>query len=129
MSIRKIPLRLYKDKRGWLIENEDQELKDSMRHFLVSTLKSGQIRGQHYHLKKKEWFLVVKGKVKMVFKDIGNGDIKEINVSERKPEIVVAEPKIAHAFKNIGKTEAIIIAIVNEPLDKNHPDTYPYVVT
>lgn len=128
MSIKTVSLNKYEDERGWLIENEDKEIKDSLKHFLVSTLKPGHVRGQHYHRRKKEWFLIVKGKVRFVFKDIITHKTEELYISEEKPQIVVVMPNLAHAIENVGDKEAILLALVNEPLDKKHPDTYPYKV-
>lgn len=128
MKIKTILLSKKKDLRGWLIENEDPLIRDSMKHFLVSISKLGTIRGQHYHKKKVEWFLVVKGKARIVLKDIQSGETEEIHVSEKKPEMVEMAPMIAHAIENIGRKEMILVAIVSVPFDRKNPDTYSYKV-
>ena len=39
-----------------------------------------------------------------------------------------SEPLVAHAMENIGNTEMIFFGLVNEVLDHNMPDTFPYKV-
>lgn len=128
MSIKTIFFNKYEDERGWLVENEEKKIINSLKHFLVSALKPGHVRGQHYHKRKKEWFLIIKGKARFVFKDIKTHKTEEVYASEEKPQLVVALPNLAHAIENVGDTEVILLALVNEPLDKQHPDTYPYKV-
>lgn len=128
MKIKATPFNKKKDDRGWLIENESDIIRNSMRHFLVSVSKPGAIRGQHYHKKKKEWFIVVKGKAEVVFEDIRTKEMARITVNGEEPKAIETFPLVAHAFKNIGKEDMFLVAIVNEPLDKKDPDTFPYKI-
>jgi len=128
MKMRIARLTKREDKRGWLIENENPVLAQTMRHFFLSFSLPGVVRGQHYHENKREWFLVLKGKAKIVFKDIKSGDLIEKLVSGEKPEIIEVPPKVAHAIQNIGKKEMYLIAFVSETLDRRHPDTFAYRV-
>ena len=128
MKIKVTPLDKKIDARGWLIENESSAIRDSMKHFLVSASKPGAIRGQHYHRKKKEWFIVVKGEAEVVFEDINTKESARIVVNGEEPKVIETSPFVAHAFKNIGKDDMCLVAIVNEPLDKKDPDTLTYKV-
>lgn len=128
MKIKIIQLDKKQDERGWLIENESNAIRDSMRHFLVSVSKPGAVRGQHYHKNKKEWFMVVRGKAEVVFEDINTKKLARTVVNGEDPKIIEALPLVAHAFKNIGKDDMYLIAIVNEPLDQKDPDTFTYKV-
>jgi len=128
MKIKVTTLSKKIDARGWLIENESSIIRDSMKHFLVSVSKPGIIRGQHYHLRKKEWFIVIKGKAEVVFEDIKTKEKTKVVLNGDIPEVIETFPLIAHSFKNIGKEDMYLMAIVNEPLNKNDPDTFPYKV-
>lgn len=128
MNINRITLSKKEDIRGWLIENESPLVRDSMKHFLVSVSKPGVIRGQHFHKRKTEWFLIIKGKASIHFKHIKTLESKIIEVNGDNPEIVEASPMIAHAIKNIGKDDLYLMALVNEPLDQKNPDTFAYKV-
>ena len=128
MNINRMRLSKKEDARGWLVENESQIVKDSMKHFLFSVSKPNVIRGQHYHKRKTEWFLVVKGKALIVFEDINNSERKSIEVDGERAEIIEMPPMLAHAIKNIGDDDLYLMAIVNEPLDRKDPDTFSYKV-
>jgi len=116
------------DSRGWLVENESELIRDSMRHFLVSSSEPGVVRGQHYHKRKTEWFLVIEGKAKIYFKDINSSEESSMEVNSDSPQIIEVLPNIAHSIENIGKSKMILLGIVNEPLSKEDPDTFSYKV-
>lgn len=128
MNINRIPLSKKEDARGWLVENESSIVRDSMRHFFVSYSKPGIIRGQHYHKRKTEWFLIIKGEATVYFKDVKTKESKSIEVNGNKPEIIEINPMIAHAIKNTGRDNLCLVAIVSEPLDQRDPDTFPHVL-
>lgn len=128
MTIKRIPLAKKEDDRGWLVENESNIIRYRMKHFLVSVSKPDVIRGQHYHKRKTEWFLVLKGKALIVFEDIKSLEGKRIEVDGDRPEIIEASPMIAHSIKNIGNDNLYLMAVVSEPLDLANPDTFAYNV-
>lgn len=128
MKIKTIKLEKKEDVRGALIQNESAEIRNKMKHFFVSTSKEGVVRGQHYHTKKVEWFLVIKGSAKIYFEDINTHEKDNLNLSESDPQIVEVPPLVAHSIKNTGNKEMVLLAIVNEPLDNKNPDTFPYKV-
>ena len=49
-------------------------------------------------------------------------------VSENDNVLIKNPPNHAHAIKNIGGDEMILLALVNEVMDQKDPDTYPYKV-
>ncbi len=128
MKIKTIKLEKKEDARGSLVQNESTEIRNRMKHFFVSTSKKGVIRGQHYHTEKVEWFLVIKGRARIYFEDINTHEKDSVELVETNPQVVEVPVLIAHSIENIGTEEMILLAIVNEPLDKNNPDTFPYKV-
>lgn len=128
MIINKIPLAKKIDERGWLAENANESLRKRIKHFFVSVTYPGKVRGQHYHKRKREWFLVLNGKAKISFKNLKGENLTEIVVSGNKLELVEVSPMIAHAIQNIGKDKMELLALVNEPLDKDNPDTFAFKV-
>jgi UDP-2-acetamido-2,6-beta-L-arabino-hexul-4-ose reductase len=123
-----IKLRERIDQRGNLVENTKEQVMLETRHFFVSKSIPGVIRGNHYHKRKKEYFLVIQGMCEIVMKDLINNKVESIKVSSRDNVLVLVEPNKAHAIRNIGDIELILLALVNEPLDQKNPDTYPYKV-
>ncbi len=128
MKIKTIKLKKKEDLRGALIQNESAEVRNKMKHFFVSTSKPDVIRGQHYHTKKMEWFLVIKGTARIYFEDIKTHEKDNLNLDADSPQIVEVPSLIAHSIKNTGNEEMMLLAIVNEPLDEKNPDTFPYKV-
>ena len=128
MKIKPIKLKKKEDLRGALIQNESAEVRNKMKHFFVSTSKPDVIRGQHYHTKKMEWFLVIKGTARIYFEDIKTHEKDNLNLDADSPQIVEVPSLIAHSIKNTGNEEMMLLAIVNEPLDEKNPDTFPYKV-
>ena len=79
-------------------------------------------------LNTNEWFSVIKGTVKLVLEDIQSGERKELILGIH-PFMTVKVPKnIAHAIKNIGDEIMYLLAIADQPYDREAPDTYPYEV-
>jgi UDP-2-acetamido-2,6-beta-L-arabino-hexul-4-ose reductase len=123
-----IKLRERIDARGNLVENTKEQVMTNSRHFFVSKSIPGAVRGNHYHKEKQEFFFVIQGKCEIAIKDLKSEQSESIIVSDKDNLLVSVEPNKAHAIKNVGKNELILLALVNKPLDQNNPDTYPYKV-
>jgi UDP-2-acetamido-2,6-beta-L-arabino-hexul-4-ose reductase len=121
-----IKLREFTDNRGSLVENTYIDIIKQSKHFFISKSKPGVIRGNHYHTKKSEWFFVIQGKCKICIKDIDTSKKEEKIIKAEDNIIIHIGPKKAHAFKNVGKKEFILLAFVNVVLDHKHPDTIKY---
>lgn len=126
MIIDKVKLRKHKDSRGSLTENTLPRIMKESKHFFVSKSKPEVMRGNHYHLRKSEWFYVIQGKCKLVIEDINTKKNEDVVVDGKENIAIHIGPDYAHAFKNIGKNELILLALINEVFDENDPDTYPY---
>ena len=64
-------LEIHSDERGWLVEMlKRDELKEDIKQVYVATIKPGCVRGNHYHLKRTEWFLVIGEKTEIYLQDI-----------------------------------------------------------
>ena len=66
-----------RDKRGFLVDFlKGDEVEGSDRQlgqiYLVTFDKKNVIRGNHYHKNKKEWFVAIKGKLKVMLEDLEN---------------------------------------------------------
>ncbi len=111
----------YSDIRGKFVEILKTKNSGQFSYF---TAKPGITRGNHYHHTKNEKFLIVRGVGKFLFKNMIDGEKKELIVSEKKSEIVETIPGWAHNITNIGSEELIVLIWANEVFDKNLPDTY-----
>lgn len=122
------PVKQNKDTRGRLLSNSVNPIMESVKHFFVSKSIPGAVRGNHYHKNKHEYFFVIQGKCLIVVEDIEKHEKEELLVEDKDNIIVDMEPNKAHAMKNVGDNELILLALVNEILDQKNPDTYPYQV-
>lgn len=104
------------------------ELKEEIRQIYVATVKPGFVRGNHYHLKRKEWFFIIQGKAKIFLQDLKTKKKISFHVSSKKPKLIEIPPKVAHAVKNIGKQTLYLVSAQNDIYNPKKPDTYEFLV-
>ena len=119
-----------RDKRGFLVDFLKQEElsrgdKRLGQIYFVTFDTALSIRGNHYHTNKKEWFVAVKGKLKVVLEDIKTKERVEfiLDGDTDEYERIFIGANVAHAFRNITKT-AMMINYCNKPYHRENPDTY-----
>ena len=93
--------------------------------FFISRTKPGIVRGNHYHDRKVEKFLVLEGEALIRFRNLATGEITEYPVSDRKLRVVDIPPGWTHSIQNAGTTEMITLFWASEVFDPDCPDTYP----
>jgi len=122
-------LKIHSDERGWLVEMlKRNEIKEDIKQIYVATIKPGCVRGNHYHLKRIEWFMIIKGEVEFCLEDIKTKERVCLKLSSKKPEVITVFPKIAHAVKNIGKETSYLVSAQNTIYNPQDPDTFPYLI-
>ena len=122
-------LNIHSDERGWLVEMlKRNELKEDIKQIYVATIKPGCTRGNHYHLKRIEWFFVAGEKAELYLEDLETKKIICLKLSSKKPRVVTVFPKIAHAVKNSGKETVYLVSAQNTIYNPKNSDTFSYVV-
>ena len=86
-------LEVKSDRRGDLVEAF--KLPSDGQIFYVNAA-AGETRGNHYHLRKTEHFLVVNGEAKMQVRDRNTNRVMEIQVSGSSPMVVTVVPDHTH---------------------------------
>jgi len=89
-----------------------------------STTKSGIVRGNHYHTRKKEIFCVIEGEAKIRQRNIKTNEIEEVVVFGDAPELVEMKLNWTHNIQNIGDTEMKLLIWISEVYNPNDPDTF-----
>lgn len=119
----------HRDNRGFLVDFlklSEVETKDSKlgQIYFVTFDNKGVIRGNHYHKTKKEWFVAVKGKLKVFLKDLETNMTKELILEgdSNNYQRIWIDKNIAHAFMSLTKSAAMI-NYSNKPYHKEDPDT------
>lgn len=118
-------LELHADSRGELFEaiKADQ----GGQAFLSST-HPGVTRGNHFHLRKVERFLVVGGEADIRLRKLFSHEVVIFRVSGDRPAFVDIPTFHTHSITNIGSKELHTLFWANEIFDPNNADTYAEAV-
>jgi UDP-2-acetamido-2,6-beta-L-arabino-hexul-4-ose reductase len=109
------------DQRGTFIET----IKTSLGgQFSFSTTLPGVTRGNHYHTRKIERFIVIKGKASIELRRIGTTELLHFELNGEQPSFVDMPVWYTHNITNIGHEELITLFWINEFFNPDDPDTY-----
>jgi len=114
------------DDRGALAEVLKSE---HIGQLFFSTTKPGITRGNHYHDRKVEKFIVLSGDAVIRFEHILTGEVIEVPVKGSEMKVVDIPPGYTHHIENVGETEMVVLFWANELFDQDAPDTYFKEVT
>ena len=122
-------LKIHSDQRGWFMEmlNANKTSRE-IKQISVASIKPGEVRGNHYHLNKTEWFLVVGGKAEYYLEDPKTKEKIRLKLNSKNPKVITVFPKIAHAVKNIDNKIIYFIEADSEIYNHEKPDANPYLV-
>jgi len=116
------------DERGWVAEvlrfESISNKKKEFGQIYMTTANPGFVKGNHYHIRKTEWFCVIRGKALLLLKDRKTGEEKEISMSGSELRIVEIPINVIHAIKNVGKDEMHLLAYIDESYNSSDPDTF-----
>ncbi len=117
------------DDRGFFFEILRSEQVDAnFGQMSITSALPGQVKGNHYHKRKKEWFCAVKGSVTVHLLDVESGERKEVILDANEPSIIQMNPGVSHAITNNGTDEALVILYISEVYDSDNPDTFVHKV-
>jgi UDP-2-acetamido-2,6-beta-L-arabino-hexul-4-ose reductase len=85
-------------------------------------------RGNHWHLKKIERFLVVGGSGTIRLRRLFSDEVLSFNVDGNEPAYIDIPTMHTHSITNIGDTAMQTLFWSNEIFDPVNPDTYPEAV-
>lgn len=105
----------YSDTRGDLVVFlKQQELPVASQTFgqiyFVTFTRRGEIRGEHYHKKWREWFGIVAGRVLVRLMDVHTKESEELILDATADKYVRLEtgPFVIHSFKSLTEYAALI---------------------
>jgi UDP-2-acetamido-2,6-beta-L-arabino-hexul-4-ose reductase len=90
----------------------------------VSSTKPGITRGEHFHLRKMERFVVLNGEARISLRKLFTSDVVSFNVSGEEPRIVDMPTMWAHNITNVGRSELTTLFWTHELFDPVAPDTF-----
>lgn len=120
-----VSLALHADPRGSLFEAV--RTYSAGQSFLSSTVP-GITRGNHYHTRKVERFLVVQGEAEIRLRRTLHPEVQVFRVSGNQPCYVDIPTLYTHSLTNTGSGELLTLFWTHEIYDPTQPDTTPETV-
>lgn len=122
-------LKPHTDRRGWFVEVlKRNQINEEVQQISVASLKPGAIRGNHYHLKRVEWFFVFGDKAQFYVENTKTHKKRSFKLSLKNPKVIVVFPNTAHAVKNLSKKTIYLLEAQNDIYNPKNPDKYSYIV-
>jgi len=118
-------LEKHSDERGFFSEIMRTEIGGQ---FSYSTTLPGITRGNHFHTRKTERFIVIEGKAKISMRKIGSTEVHNYLLDGDEPSYVDMPIWYTHNLTNIGRAPLITAFWINEPYNPDDPDTYFEIV-
>jgi len=116
----------HADQRGVLVEAVRSH--GGTGQAFVSTTAPGTVRGDHYHLRKVERFMVVKGEAEIALRRLYHDEVVRFRVSGSRPGFVDMPTMWVHHIRNVGDEDVVTVFWADQLLDPEHPDQYPLKV-
>lgn len=110
------------DDRGYLLEC--LRTKSSNSHMFYSVTKPGITRGNHFHFRKVERFVIIKGSAEIELQKPDTRGIDRFTISGDDNKVIDIPVMNVHTLKNVGEDELICAFWTNEIFDQNNSDTY-----
>lgn len=115
------------DARGWLLKllmREHLSGEGTFGEIYLTAAHPGHVKGNHYHVRTREWFCVIEGSATLAVQVMASGVRAELELSAERPEIVEVAPGVAHAFRNSGSGMMVLFAYADEPYVATQPDEF-----
>ena len=119
MKVKVDQLKMHDDERGIVFEPLENDLIGSQQNSHVVISRPGAIRGNHYHVYGTETISVT-GPALLRFKE--ENKVYDFEVPARQVFKFVIPPNIAHAIKNTGGDDNVLIAFNTVPHNPDRPD-------
>lgn len=117
---RKVPLTRHADERGSLFEVV-RSLNSGQTFF--STTNPGVTRGDHFHFRKVERFLVAAGEATIRLRRLYSDEVLTYEVSGDEPACIDMPTLHTHHITNSGEAELMTLFWAHEIFDPENPDT------
>ena len=118
-------LEVHADQRGWLVELfKANQVEKPVKQLHITSIKPGQVRANHYHSKRIEWFFVVAGKAQLCLQDVKTKKKVCFKLSQKEPKVITIFPYVVHTVKNLGKEIVYLVSAQSDIYNPKKPDTF-----
>lgn len=111
------------DQRGSLVEVV--RAHGGQGQTFVSTTRPGVTRGEHFHLRKIERFVVLSGEARISLRRLFTDEVVSFDVRGEQPAIVDMPTMWVHNITNTGPSELTTLFWTHELFNPEAPDTFP----
>ena len=119
------------DERGFLMEiiRKDDPIFTKFGQCYVSMNYPGVVRAWHYHEKQDDFFVVVKGMIKVGLYDMREGsptrgEVSEYYLGDNNNIVLKIPVGVAHGYKTIGVEPSLLVNFPSEVYDREEPDEH-----
>ena len=116
---------LHADERGRFVELVKT---DNGGQTSYSTTRPGITRGNHFHIRKVERFMVINGTAEIKLRRIGSDSVITYQLDGRQPAFVDIPVWVTHNLTNVGEDELVTVFWINERFDPEDEDTFYEIV-
>jgi UDP-2-acetamido-2,6-beta-L-arabino-hexul-4-ose reductase len=117
-----IGLTQHRDERGRLVETV--RAHGGQGQTFMSTTRPGITRGEHFHLRKVERFVVISGRASISLRKVFSDRVVTFDVDGEEPAVVDMPTMWVHNITNIGDSELVTLFWTHTLFDPEAPDTY-----
>jgi len=123
-GIRRFPLRLVTDERGWFVEiRRESSLPKQTKQTNISFSRRGVIRGLHFHERgQDDLWACLGGTARVVVLDRRSGEVFCEDIGDPNPIAVYIPGHLAHGFEAL--TDVLVCYHVTEEYDAADPDEH-----
>lgn len=123
-GVRKLPLALYEDERGWFAELvRASALPKPIKQANLSRSRAGVVRGLHYHERgQDDVFVCLSGMVRVVVLDRTTGETFTEDVGDDNRVAIYVPGIHAHGYEAL--TDCLFMYLVTEEYDAANPDEH-----
>lgn len=121
----------HADERGFLMEllRKDDPIFSKFGQTYVSMNYPGVVRAWHYHRKQDDYFVCVKGMIKVALYDMREGsptqgEVAEYYLGDNNNIILRIPVGVAHGYKTVGAEPSLLINFPTETYDPRVPDEF-----
>jgi dTDP-4-dehydrorhamnose 3,5-epimerase len=121
----------HADERGFLMEllRSDDSIFTKFGQCYVSMNYPGVIRAWHWHKKQDDFFVVVKGMIKVGLYDLRDGsptqgETAELYLGDNNNIMVKIPVGVVHGYKTVGTEPSLLINFPSEVYNPQEPDEY-----
>ena len=122
---------MHADERGFLMEilRSDDSIFTKFGQCYVAMNYPGVVRAWHWHEKQDDFFVVVKGMIKVGLCDMREGsptrgEVAEFYLGENNNILLKIPVGVAHGYKTIGVEPSLLINFPSKAYSREEPDEY-----